>query len=197
MLLSSINRKYPHFPLLSYFPWLCSWDVCYIIFCHLLHIHSGKIGILFSLLLCSLWWVQIVGYILACISYSSVCTLRHLIIIIVQTYLKTLNLKNAFQIYFVECVNMIKHILSVIHYTICEAVCFQFSRFSCDDWKNVYTLSYCHHQIGSMNHYPLFRVMSRNNGMRCMSLYILIKCGMKLLIHSLTSTVAPLKFVNW
>ena len=22
------------------FPWLCVWDVCYIIFCHLLHIHS-------------------------------------------------------------------------------------------------------------------------------------------------------------
>ena len=24
------------------FPWLCAWDVCYIIFCHLLYIHSGK-----------------------------------------------------------------------------------------------------------------------------------------------------------
>ena len=24
------------------FPCLCAWDVCYIIFCHLLHIHSGK-----------------------------------------------------------------------------------------------------------------------------------------------------------
>ena len=33
-----------------------------------------------------------------------------------------------------------------------------------------------HHQIGSMNYYyyPLFRVMSWNNGMRCMSLYILM-----------------------
>ena len=37
------------------FPWLCAWDVCYIIFCHLLHIHSGKTGDLFSLVLCSLW----------------------------------------------------------------------------------------------------------------------------------------------
>ena len=44
------------------FLWLCVWDVCYIIFCYLLHIHSGKTGNLFSLLLCSLWWVQIVGY---------------------------------------------------------------------------------------------------------------------------------------
>ena len=39
------------------FPWLCAWDVWYIIFCHLLHIRSGKTGNLISLLLCSLWWV--------------------------------------------------------------------------------------------------------------------------------------------
>ena len=24
------------------FPWLCAWDVCYIIFCYLLHIHSKR-----------------------------------------------------------------------------------------------------------------------------------------------------------
>ena len=36
------------------------------------------------------------------------------------------------------------------------------------------TISYYHHQIGSMNYYPLFRVRSWNNDMRCMSLYILI-----------------------
>ena len=62
-------------------PWLCAWDVCYIIFWHLLCIHSGKTANLFSLVLCSLWWVQIVGYVLACRSYSFVCTLHHLIII--------------------------------------------------------------------------------------------------------------------
>ena len=74
------------------FPWLCAWDVCYIIFCHLLQIRSGKTGNLFSLSLCSLWWVLIFGYVLACRSYSFVCTIHHLIIIIVQTYLKALNL---------------------------------------------------------------------------------------------------------
>ena len=42
-----------------------------------------------------------------------------------------------------------------------------------DDWDNIHTLSYYHHQIGSMNYYPLFRVRSWNNGMRCMSFYIL------------------------
>ena len=41
--------------------------------------------------------------------------------------------------------------------------------------ERIYTLSSDHHQIGSMSYYPLFRVRSWNNGMRCMSLYILIK----------------------
>ena len=83
MLLSASNRKYQSYPLLSYFPWLCAWDVWYIIFRHLLHIHSGQTGILFSLLLCCLWWVKIVGCVLACrswcvyniISLSSLCKL--------------------------------------------------------------------------------------------------------------------------
>ena len=62
----------------------------------------------------------------------------------------------------------------VIHYTIYGAVCFQFTNFSYDDWDNRYTLSYYHHQMGSMNYYPLFRVRSWNNCVRCMSFYILI-----------------------
>ena len=37
--------------------------------------------------------------------------------------------------------------------------------------ERTYTLSYYHHQIGSMNYYPLLRVRPWNNGMRCMSLY--------------------------
>ena len=35
-------------------------------------------------------------------------------------------------------------------------------------------LCYYHHQIGSMNYYPLFRVSSWNNGVCCMSFCILI-----------------------
>ena len=70
------------------FLWLCAWDVCYIIFCHLLYIHSGKTQILFSLLLLSFWRVQIVRYVLACRSYAFVCTLHHPIIIVL-TYRKT------------------------------------------------------------------------------------------------------------
>ena len=72
----------------------------------------------------------------------------------------------------------IKHILSVIHYTIhyavCGAMCFQFPHSPWDDWENIYTLSYYHHQIGRMYYYPWFRVRSWNNGVRCMSFYILM-----------------------
>ena len=108
----SINLTHYHI-----FLWLCAWDVCYIIFCHLLHIHSGKTGILFSLSLCSLWWVQL--DVLACssMSCSFVFTLHHLIIIIVQTYLKTLCLQNSCQIYIVELVRFsIFSQLSIIQY---------------------------------------------------------------------------------
>ena len=67
----------------------------------------------------------------------------------------------------------IKHLFSVIHYTTYGALCFQFTYFIVMIEK-IYTLSYYHHQIGSMNYHPLFRVRSWNNGMRCMSLYILL-----------------------
>ena len=34
----------------------------------------------------------------------------------------------------------IKHVLSVIHYTICGAVCFQFTHYPRGDWENIYIL---------------------------------------------------------
>ena len=40
--------------------------------------------------------------------------------------------------------------------------------------ERIYIYYYHHHQIGSMDYYPLFRVKSWNNGLRCMSFYILI-----------------------
>ena len=109
----SIRRK--HIIFLHFLPVLAKLFEAYISL-NKLFIRPGN---LFSLLLCSLWWVQIFGYVLACRSYSFVCTVHHLIIIIVQTYLKALNLLNlinACQIYFVECVSKIKHILPIIHY---------------------------------------------------------------------------------
>ena len=153
------------------FPWLCAWDVFYIIFCHLLYINSAKTGNLFSLVLCSLWWVQIVGYVLAWRSYSFVCTLQHLIIIIVQTLSEDIEL--------IKCLSNIIFVSKIkkfyqLSITICGAMCFQFTHSLRDDWENIHTLSYYHNQIGSMNYYPLFMVRSWNNGMRCMSFYILM-----------------------
>ena len=163
-----IKSEVSTFPIvIIFFPWLCAWDVCCIIFCHLLHIRSGKTGNLFSSLLCSLWWVQIVGYVLPSRSYSFVCTIYHFIIIIVQTYLKTLSsvwvrLSRFSQLSIIQ---------SIIQYV---RLCVLFTLSPCDDWEAIYNLSYYHHQIGSMSYYQLFRVKSWNNGVRCMSFYILM-----------------------
>ena len=70
-----------------------------------------KTRISFSLLLHSLWWVQIAGYVMA-LQIVFVClyfTPSH--IIIVQTYLKTLNLSNVRQI-----LNVLSQ-LSITQYT--------------------------------------------------------------------------------
>ena len=50
----------------------------------------------------------------------------------------------------------------------------QLTHFSCDDCENACTWSYHHHQIGCMNHLPLFKFRWWNNGMCCMSFYILM-----------------------
>ena len=70
------------------------------------------------------------------------------------------------------CVSVIKHILSVIHYAIDGAVCFQLTHFPFDDWRNIYTQSYYHHRIRSMNYYPLFRVRPWNTDICCMSMFL-------------------------
>ena len=49
---------------------------------------------------------------------------------------------------------------------------FVISLYTTNLTAKVYTLAYYHLQIGSMKYYPLFRVRSWNNGMRCMFLYI-------------------------
>ena len=120
------------------FPCLCAWDGCTIIFCHLLHIYPGSAGALFPLLMFSLWYLQIIGYIVACGSCSFVCWLHHLIIIIMQTYLKALKYKNACQVYATEYVSKIMTILSIFFYSTFGAVCLQLTQFSCDDRENVY-----------------------------------------------------------
>ena len=172
MLLSSSNRKYQPYPL-SYF----SVVVCLRCLSH--HILSliaytlREHGILFSLLLCSLWCVQIFGYIWLAdrvhlfvhytISLSSLCKLiwGH------WTYKMPVG-------YILSSVWVRLSIfsqLSIIRYM---GLCVFSLHISLVMVERIYTLSYYHHQIRSMNFYPLFRVRSWNNGMPCMSLYILM-----------------------
>ena len=176
MLLSSSNRKYPPFPLLSYL----SMAVC--LRCLLHHILSlvaytfrenqdFVFIITVQFMMCANSRIRFGLQIVFVCLYITSSHYHHY-----ANLSGDIELKNACQIYFVECVSKIRHILSVIHYTMCGSLCFQFTHFACDDWENVYTLFYHHHhhQIGSMNPHPLFRVSSWNTGMRCMSLYILM-----------------------
>ena len=135
------------------FPWLCAWDVFYIIFWHLLHTHSGKTGILFSLLLCRLWWVQI-------FELSSLCKL------IWGHWTYEIPVRYILSSVWVRLSSFSQ--LSIIQYM---GLCVFSLRISLVMIEKIYTLSYYHHQIRSMNYYPLFRVRSRNNDMRCMSFY--------------------------
>ena len=152
-------KRIPHI-----FPLLCAWDVCYIIFCHLLHIHSGKIGILFSLLLVQFMMSSniIRLFVHNTISLSSLCKLiwRH------WTYKMPVR-------YILSGVWVRLSIfsqLSIIQYM---GLCVFSLPISLVMIKMIYTLSYYHHQIGSMNYHPLSRVRSWNNGMRCMSIFLL------------------------
>ena len=150
MLLSSSNRKYPSYPLLSYF----SMVVC--LRCLLHHILS-----LIAYTFQENWelvFIIIVQFMMS--ANNRIHFGLHIVFVCLHitpshyhqcaNLSEDIELKNACQIIFVECVSTIKHILSVIHYTICGAMCFQFTHFPCDDWDNIYTLSY--HQIGSMNY---------------------------------------------
>ena len=157
MLLSSSARNIDLTNCYHIFPRLCAWDV--VTSWHLFYMHSGKTGTLFSLLLCSLWWVQIVGYVLACRSYSLIW--RHWTYKMPVRYILSgvwVRLNIFYQ-------------LSIIHYM---GRCVFNLPIYLVMIERIYTVSY-HNQIGSMNHHPLFRVSSWNNGMRYINLHILIK----------------------
>ena len=117
MLLSSSNRKYPSFPLLSYF----SVIVC--LRCLLHHILSP------------LAYTDV----LASSSYSFVWTVHHLISPLCKHIWRHWTYKMPAR-YILSSVWVRLSIFSVIHNTICGPVCFQFTHFSCDDWDNIYML---------------------------------------------------------
>ena len=147
-----VIKTFPKFILLSQTP-ANLWQQAgsrniwmYITYCK----YSGKTGILFSLLLRILCWAQIVGYVLACRWYSFVCTLHHFIIIIVQTYLKTLNLKMPLR-YILSSVWVRLSIFSQISIIQYIGRCLFSLHISLVIIERIYSLSYQHHQIGSMN----------------------------------------------
>ena len=78
--------------------------------------------------------------------------------------------------YILSSVSSIMSILAIIFHAIYGAVCIQFTYFSFDDCEN--TLFNYHHRIGSMTY--LSRVMSWNNGVRCMSFYIRSNCRLRM-----------------
>ena len=174
MLLSSSNRKYPTFPLLSYF----SVVVC--LRCLLHHILSLSaytfrenrefvfITIVQFMMSASVWIRFGLQIVFVCL-YSTPSHYYHCV-----DLSEGIEHIKCLSDIFVECESKIKHFLSVIHYTICGAAFFQFAHFPCDDWESTYAFSYYHNQIGNMNYYPLYSVRSWNDGVRCMSFYILI-----------------------
>ena len=81
----------------------------------------------------------------------------------------------------VECVSKIKSIISIIFYAIYGVVCFQLTHFCFDDCDNIFTFSYYHHQIGSINHKALLRIRPRDIGMQCMWFYVLMQIKITLI----------------
>ena len=77
-----------------------------------------------------------------------------------------------YQVYDAECVSKIKTILSSILYSVNGTVCLQLTQLSCDDRENVHfiLLSSSNRKYESLTN----AVRSWNNGMRCMSYYVLM-----------------------
>ena len=125
--------------------------ICYIIFCHLLQIQSGKTR--------KFVFIIIVQFMMS--AYSRIrFALQIVLVCLYSTPSHDHHCANLSEdIELMKCLSdtfcrvcKIKHILSVthytIHYTICGTVWFQFTYSPCDDWDNIYIyiLSYYHHQ---------------------------------------------------
>ena len=83
-----IKREVSTFPIVVIFlPWLCVWDGCTVIFSHLFHIYRQYRDLVSIIDVQSVVFANIMAYMLC----SSVCKLHHLVIVIMQTYLKALN----------------------------------------------------------------------------------------------------------
>ena len=91
-------------------------------FYHLFHIHSEETGVLFSLLLCSLCWLQLIGYVMGCGSYLSVCCYTISLSSLCKLIWRHWTYKMPVR-YILSSVSKIKHILIVILYAIYMGLC--------------------------------------------------------------------------
>ena len=145
MLLSSSNRKYPPFPLLPYFSVVvCLRCLLHHILSLIIYIFREKLGICFP-------------YYCAVLMFMMSANVRiHFGLQIVLVCLHSTPshyhyCANLFEgIELIKCLSdifcqvcKIEHFLSVIHYTIYGAVCFQFTHFPCDDRENIHTNILC------------------------------------------------------
>ena len=97
-IVSSSNCKYEPFPLSSYSPWLCVWDICIMIFRHpYIDIDTSKT--LFSQWYFDLDCVPKVVHIRNIILHS-----LHLIVVMVQNYLEAMNTLSSCRVCPAECV---------------------------------------------------------------------------------------------
>ena len=88
-----------------------------------------------------------------------------------STDLKVPKYSNVFQVHSVECVFKIKPILSIMFYAMYGAVYIPITHYPSEDWDNKCTLSDHHHKV-----WIIFLCLeSWNNGMSCMSFYVLLK----------------------
>ena len=166
MLLSSANRKYPPFPLLSYF------SVVVYVRCLLHHILSLAEAIQenrkFVFIIIVQFMMSANGQMHFGLKIVFVC-----LYIAPFHYHHCANLSEDIEL--IKCLSdtfcrtcKIQHILAGC---VCSVYPFPF-------WwlrGHIYTLSYCHHRIGRMNYYTLFSNRSWNNGVRRMSFCILKK----------------------
>ena len=158
MLLSSSNRKYPPFPLLSYF----SVVVC--LRCLLHHI--------LLLIAYTFWENQEFVFIIVVQLMMSANGWIHFGLQIIFIYLyitpshyhHCANLSEDIEL--LKCLSdifcrvcKIRHILPVIYYTIRGAVCFQFTPFPCDDWENIYIYIYFVLLSSSHRNYELLPIV--------------------------------------
>ena len=171
-ILSSSNRKYPHFPLFSYF----SVVVC--LRCLLHHILSLIVytfrenrefvfNSIVQFMMSANSWIRFGFQIVLVCLYVTPSHYHHCANFIWKHWTYKMPVRYNLSSVWVRL--SIFPQLSIIQYV---GLCVFSLPISFVMIEIIYTLSYYHHQIGSMNYYPLFRVRSWNNGMRCMSFYI-------------------------